>query len=64
MDEYGGKDEITTPRKNKTRKKRLTTKNLKQSEDDNLDAIEGATEEVKQRPQRKRKKIIEDNYVI
>ena len=57
------KEEITTPKENKTRKRRLTTKNLKQSEDNNLDVTSGATQEVRQRPQRKRKKIIEDDYV-
>ena len=37
------KKEITTPKENKTRKRRLTTKKLKQSEDDNLDVTKGAT---------------------
>lgn len=57
------KEEITTPKENKTRKRRLTTKNLKQTEDNNLDVTSGATQEVRQRSQRKRKKIIEDDYV-
>ena len=57
------KEEITTPKENKTRKRRLTTKNLKQTEDNNLDVTSGATQEVRQRSQRKRKKIIVDDYV-